>query len=443
MAEHGKRRVLGIRPRITLVAASIVAVALIAGALLFWFSLRASLQAQVEDAARQDAAAFAELLDDDPSAETLPDVDDDRFWQVVDDESGAVVAASDAAEDAPPLADGDRDAPATVVLESGGSSFATATERDGDVVVVAGRARDQTDGTLAAVAALLGAAVPVVVALVALTTWIAVGRSLAPVERLRRQVDSLSGADLSRRVDDPGTGDELSSLARTMNQMLGRLQGAQATQRRFISDASHELKSPLASLRQYAEVASAYPDRISQAELAEVVLDEGARLESLVQGMLVLSRADEGALGLRRADVDLQGLLAAEAGRIRATSAVAVELDPRPARVSGDPGLLSQALRNLVDNAARHARSTVRLTAVAQGGTVFVIVEDDGAGIPDAERTRVFERFVRLDEARSRDAGGSGLGLAIVREIARAHGGDARADASPLGGARVTLTLPA
>jgi signal transduction histidine kinase len=283
-----------------------------------------------------------------------------------------------------------------------------------------------------------------VAGIVALTTWFAVGRSLAPVERMRQQVEEMSASDLSRRVDEPPTRDEIGRLAHTMNGMLGRLQDAQAAQRRFVSDASHELKSPLASLRQYAEVAHAHPDRISAAELSDAVLEEGARLERLVQGMLVLSRADEGGLALHVADVDLDDLLLAEAERLRAVGAVGVDVTGvHPVRVRGDVGLLSQVTRNLADNAARHARSHVSLGVAAAPAGAVLTVADDGAGIPAAERDRVFERFVRLDEARARDAGGSGLGLAIVREIVRAHGGDVRVDAAPSGGARFSVTLPA
>lgn len=441
-APAGRRR-WGLRPRITVLAAAIVGVALAVGAVAFWLVLRGALEGQLEAAARQDAAQFADALDEGGSTETLPDVDDDAFWQVIDRESGSVIAASDAVEESPALAGRDAAAPSRVVLAGEGAPFVTATEEEGEVVVVVGRSTASADEALMTVGILLSISVPVVIGVVALTTWVAVGRSLTPVERMRRQVDGISGSDLSQRVDDPGTGDELTRLAHTMNALIGRLAASQATQRRFVSDASHELKSPLASLRQYAEVASAYPDRISQAELAEAVLEEGARLEGLVQGMLVLTRADEGALALRRGDVDLGALLTAEQERIVALGRLAVDVDHRRAPVAGDRALLAQALRNLVDNAARHARTRLRLAAVRHEGDVFLIVEDDGPGIPEAERRRVFERFVRLDDARSRDAGGSGLGLAIVREIALAHGGDVTADASPLGGARITLRLPA
>ena len=428
--------------RITAVAASVVALALLAGAVGFWFTLRAALYGQLEAGAQQDAATFAEQLET-AGPEALPDLDDDRFWQVVDRDSGAVVAASDAAEGFGALADREGEAPGLVLLDSEDPPFVTAVEREGgDAVVVVGRSTEDVDATLATVGALLAISVPLAAGVVALTTWFAVGRSLAPVERMRQQVERMSASDLARRVDEPETRDEIGRLAHTMNGMLGRLQDSQAAQRRFVSDASHELKSPLASLRQYAEVAHAHPDRISAAELSDAVLEEGARLERLVQGMLVLSRADEGGLALRVADVDLDDLLLAEAERLRAVGAIDVDVtEVHPVRVQGDLGLLSQVTRNLADNAARHARARVRF-GVAQGpARVVLTVEDDGGGIPSADRERIFERFVRLDEARARDAGGSGLGLAIVREIVRAHGGDVRVDAAS-DGARFVVELP-
>ncbi|HYI50828.1 MAG TPA: ATP-binding protein [Microbacterium sp.] len=437
------RRRAGIRVRITAVAASVVALALLVGAVGFWFTLRTALYGQLDAAAQQDAAAFAEQVDD-AGPESLADVDDDRFWQVVDRDNGTVAAASDAAEGFGALADREGDGPGLVLLDPEEPPFVTAVEREGgDWIVVVGRSTEDVDATLATVGVLLAISVPLVAGVVALTTWFAVGRSLAPVERMRRQVDRMSASDLSRRVDEPATRDEIGRLAHTMNGMLGRLEEAQIAQRRFVSDASHELKSPLASLRQYAEVARAHPDRISAAELSDAVLEEGARLERLVQGMLVLSRADEGGLALNVADVDLDDLLLAEATRLRAVGAIVVDASAvHPVRVRGDLGLLGQVTRNLADNAARHASTTVWMSLTRAPTRAILTMEDDGGGIPVGDRDRVFERFVRLDEARARDAGGSGLGLAIVREIVRAHGGDVRVDAGASGGARFVVSLP-
>ncbi len=431
------------RTRITLVATSVVAVALVLGAVGFWFTLRTSLYDGLRNAAEQDAAVIAERIESDGLGSVSEP--DERLVQVVD-EAGTIVFAS---EDAPaaPVADDD-DAPPVRV---DGETFLTAVESFStdavDGIVIVGRDTESADETLATVTRLLWIAVPLIIVLVALTSWIIVGRALSPVERMRRQVDGVTASTLAKRIDEPPVDDEIGRLAHTLNGMLDRLEAAQATQRRFISDASHELKSPLAALRQYAEVARAHPERISLDELGDAVLDEGARLERLVQGMLVLANADEGALQLERSDVDLDDLLLDEAKRMRNGAGLTVDTSGiSAARVQGDPRLLRQLVRNLVDNAARHAATGITLTVapVPDATSVVLTVGDDGDGIPVDERERVFERFVRLDDARARDTGGSGLGLAIVREIVAAHGGSVHVD-SGAGepGTRMVVTLPA
>jgi signal transduction histidine kinase len=438
-----RRRGAGVRTRITLGATAVVAVALLLGAIVFWATLRLSLLDGLSASAEQDAEVIASQLEEGGPA-ALGELDDDRFVQVVDD-SGVVVAASENAPTSPVTARSGED-PGTVSVD--GEVFVTAIDdADGGFIVIAGRSTEPTDETLATVAGLLAIAVPLLIVVVAVTTWFVVGRALSPVERMRRQVDAVTSTTLARRLDETGTDDEIGRLARTMNGMLDRLEASQATQRRFISDASHELKSPLAALRQYAEVARDHPERISGQELGDVVLEEGGRLERLVQGMLVLARADEGALHLELIDVDLDDLLIDEARRVRGAAVLSVDTSGiAAARVRGDLGLLRQLVRNLVDNAVRHAHGLIALTAGPgpDGASAMLTVCDDGDGIPAADRERVFDRFVRLDDARARDTGGSGLGLAIVREIALAHGGSVRIeDATGQGGTCVRVTLPA
>jgi signal transduction histidine kinase len=225
--------------------------------------------------------------------------------------------------------------------------------------------------------------------------------------------------------------------------MLDRLASAQARQRRFVSDAAHELRSPVASIRQHAEVARRFPERTTPDALADTVLGEALRLQQLVDDQLVLVRADEAALALRRRAVDLDDLVLDEVRRLRTTTSLDVDAAGVSAGpVDGDPDALSRIVRNLVDNAARHAAGRVALSLGEEDGRVVLTVDDDGPGIPEADRERVFERFVRLDDARARDGGGSGLGLAIVRELAAAYGGDVAIGSSPLGGARLTVRLP-
>ena len=282
--------------------------------------------------------------------------------------------------------------------------------------------------------------VPVLVALLALSTWLVVGRALRPVEAIRSRVAQIGAGELDRRVPDPGTGDEVGRLAATMNRMLDRLQRSSQRQRRFVSDASHELRSPLASLRTQLEVALAHPERAEWPAVAAGVLEEGGRMERLVDDLLSLARADEGAALVHTEEVDLGEMIAAEAERVEGlavdTSAVA------PVVVRGDAQSLRRAVRNLLDNARRHAASRIVLRVTLEGDEVLAVVEDDGSGIPEAEREQVFERFARLEESRDRDAGGTGLGLAVVREIVQAHGGTVVAEAGEEGGARLVVRLP-
>lgn len=372
--------------------------------------------------------------------ETLLDRGEDRFVQLLSP-NGEVLVSSDIPEDAQNFVTARAD-----TQESAGST--------GQLTVLAGRSTAEMRETLATVGGLLSFSVPLLVLIVAVTAWFVVGRSLQPVERMRRELDAVTASDLGRRVADPGNSDEISRLAHTMNGMLERLEDAQVAQRRFISDASHELKSPLASLRQYAEVAQAHPESIGAEELTVAVLDEGARLEHLVQGMLVLARADEHALPVHRGEVDLDDLVFAEAQRLRelgrlATPPLRVDSSAvAPVRVHGDGGLLRQLVRNLADNASRHAQSVIRFelreSRSRRGTEVLLVVADDGNGVPREDRERIFQRFVRLDDARTRGSGGSGLGLAIVAEIAAAHGatvrvGDAHAGTS---GAVFELRMP-
>ena len=313
-----------------------------------------------------------------------------------------------------------------------------------DLTVVAARSLEEAQAASAASLVTLGVAVPVALLVLGVTTWFVVGRALRPVEAMRREVDEVTAARLDRRLRDPGGRDEIARLARTLNGMLDRLDASARAQRRFVGDASHELKTPLATIRQHAEVAMLHPGSIDGPALAGTVLGEEARLTALVQGLLVLARADEGALGAARRPVDLDDLVVSETSRLRASSGLRVDASGvGPARVEGDEPLLGQVVRNLVANAARHAASQVSLGLGERDGRAVLTVDDDGGGVPAAERGRVFERFVRLDEARDRDAGGSGLGLAIVAEIVRVHGGSVRVDDSPLGGARFVVDLPA
>lgn len=451
----GVRRRLGIRGRTTIGASLVVALALVVGAIAFVQILTATVHDTVGAAAEVRLEELADRIDGGRGGPggnpAVTDLDDDLV-QILDRDGRVLVSseeAADAASDSSPAliewSDSDdrgRDAGPTPVTIGDEPYMVVSEELDDDRVLVLAVSIEDQLGTVSTVTVLLMIGVPLVIVLVALVTWLVVGRALAPVSRIRGEVQQITADRLDRRVPVPATGDEIAALAATMNGMLDRLDAAARAQRRFVSDASHELRSPLATIRQHAELAIAYPDATTEAELAEVVHAEGLRLQGLVDSLLLLARLDEGAEH-RFVSVDLDDILLAEVSRLRAFG---IEVDAariRPGRVQGDPRLLAQLVRNLADNAARHARGRIALAIEPTAVTVTVIVDDDGAGIAPSERERVFDRFVRLDDARARDAGGSGLGLAIVREIARAEGGDVTVSDSPWGGARFRVTLPA
>jgi signal transduction histidine kinase len=326
----------------------------------------------------------------------------------------------------------------------------TVATEAGTFTVTAAAPFDQLAGSVAALRQSLTLGLPVLVALVAATTWVLVGRALRPVEAIRAEVDAITGSTMHRRVPEPPTSDEIGRLARTMNAMLGRLDATATRQRQFVSDASHELRSPVAAIRTGLEVARRSPDRADWPAVADGALTEELRLEALLDDLLLLASQDEnGAAGddrrpARPARVDLVAVATAEAHRPRR---VPVDLVPPPAddlvlAVEGDGDQLARAVGNLVDNAARYASSVVQLSVSHHDGVARLIVDDDGPGIAPADRERVFERFTRLDDSRARHGGGSGLGLAVVRSIVDRHHGRVRAERSPLGGARFVTELP-
>jgi signal transduction histidine kinase len=267
---------------------------------------------------------------------------------------------------------------------------------------------------------------------------------LRPVERIRNEVDEITHTTLHRRVPDPGTVDEVGRLARTMNAMLDRLEQAQEQQRRFVSDASHELRSPLTTIKASVEIAARHPVESRWQQAATTVLSETDRLDGLVGDLLELARLDETPSSTPTAtEVDLDELVRAEVARHRGDTTITLDTTAvSAARVRGDQPQLTRVVRNLVDNAHRHARQRVAVDVHVEDGQVVLRVDDDGTGIPEGDRLRVFERFTRLDEGRARSAGGAGLGLALVKAVVTAHGGTVVVDDAAIGGARFEVTLP-
>jgi signal transduction histidine kinase len=438
-------RVLGsVRARITVAAAVFVLLVTGVGAVIVVLLLAHTVNESLVDAARQDATSIRlQLQGGVPPREAALTGSHDVVVQLLD-RQGRVIAASGPGITAVPLR---RDTGVTVTADVPGEDDTftlVATRGTGDVgLITVGRSTEQRDQATAETAGLLAVFVPVTVIALGAIIWLSVGRALRPVEEMRREAGQISGTHLDRRLAVPPGDDELPRLAATLNAMLDRIDSGQRAQRQFVSDASHELRSPLAVIRQVAEVARAHSDRVSVAELAEDVLAEGTRLEALVTALLLLARLAGTEPDAQRL-VDLDEVVVEAITRVRARGGEVVVESPSlvPVQVPGTPVLLGQLVRNLLDNAARHAHERVVVTLAADGSEAVLTVDDDGAGIPADQRERVFERFVRLDEARSRDAGGSGLGLAIVRKIAEAEGGTAVVAESPWGGARLEVRLP-
>jgi signal transduction histidine kinase len=436
-----------VRLRTTAAAVVVVGVALVVGAVALVAVLRDTLTREVRAAAQLRAADLAAVLESGTRPGQLNlDATEDLLIQVLDAD-GRVVASSPDIQGQPRVARLRPGESAEVKMPVEDDAFlavaAAADTSEGRLTVVVARDVDMIGDSTRVVAGLLAVGLPGLLLVVALTTWTVVGRALAPVEAIRREVDEISAAELHRRVPDPPGDDEVARLARTMNRMLARLERAHARQRRFVSDASHELRSPVATIRQHAEVALAHPDGTATTELAATVLAESFRVQRLVEDLLLLARADEHTLQLRRRPVDLDDLVFDEARRLREATDLRIDTTAVSAgRIEGDTPGLRRVLRNLGDNAARHARTRVAFALGAHDGAVALAVDDDGPGIPEADRERVLERFVRLDDARARDAGGSGLGLAIASELVAAHGGTLSITTSRLGGARIEVKLP-
>jgi signal transduction histidine kinase len=435
----------GIRLRTTVIAVLAVGLSLAVAGVALVLLVRSSLRENAETEARVRARSIVQELALDGTF--TPGDPEEEFVQILGAD-GSVVGSSANVAGLPAVVT--IDAGREVVLDEAPIPdlpvlvvSVNATVRGEPVTLVLGRTLETVSEVTSAIIGVLAVAMPALLVVVGLVTWIIVGRVLSPVEAIRREVDAISTSELHRRVPDPAGRDEIARLAGTMNAMLRRLEEGHLRERQLVSDASHELRSPISSIRQHAEVARAHPDVTSVSELAAIVLEEGERLQRIIDDLLLLSSLDEGSLRLRAEPIDLDDLVFEEARRLRSTSSLRVDTDAvSGGRVVGDRAKLDRLVRNLTENAARHARAVVALSLRETGGRVVLVVEDDGAGVPRADRDRIFERFVRLDEARDRDSGGSGLGLSIVHEVAVAHGATVSVSEGDLGGARFQVSFP-
>ncbi len=441
---------LSIRLRITAVALVVVAVALSASGLWLAWMLHRSLWDGVVGTSTTEVQDLGALV----RGGSLPHQLAVRTGTaaVVVGPGGSVLARTPGVRhlaaltaDPPPVGHTvDRSAPPSLPGDDDGdllvaSTIATAR---GPVTIYVLAADEPVEEPVQDLGFLMIAAFPLLLVGAGAVAWLLAGRALRPVEEIRAEVAEIQASGLDQRVSVPGGEDELARLARTMNDLLSRLEASSRRQQRFVSDASHELRSPVASVLAQVEVAQAHPDGTDWPAVAESVHQEAQRLGGIVDDLLVLARWDEGQREADHEPVDLDELVLAEADRLRALGRVRVDLRSLSAgRVAGDRGQLQRALRNLVDNAERHAATTVGLAVTGGDGWVELAVSDDGPGIAPADRQRVFERFTRLEESRDRPTGGTGLGLAIVAEVAARHGGSVRVD-GPAPGARLVMRLP-
>lgn len=442
-----------VRARATAGAVVVVAVALALASVALLGLLRAGMLRNAERDAEEQASAVAQLASGGRLDRMRAPLHGADFVQVVN-ARGRVLRATPNLAGLPALGPAGPLRPGTAfhtwrIRPLGGEHRqrvvqVTTQTPDGLVTVYVGTSLRDVDAADDTTTAALVVGGPLLLALVALVTWRVTGRALGPVEAIRAEVAEISDRDLHRRVPVPATGDEVARLARTMNGTLDRLESSGIRQRQFIADASHELRSPLTVLRTQLEVALAVRDPELWPELIGGALEDTDRLERLCSDLLLLARIDaaQPAASVR---LDLSDLV---------RDAVDSRLGDRvPVRVRAEAGVvvegselwLTRVVTNLLDNAQRFAAGRVELTLCTSGPprarTAVLEVRDDGPGIPPADRERVFERFTRLDDSRSRDHGGAGLGLAIARDLATHHGGTLTAEHSP-GGARMVLRLP-
>jgi signal transduction histidine kinase len=459
----------GLRGRVTLIAALGLLVALIAGDLLLLSTLRDSLTRSVDDTARSGATEVAALIDADRLPDPVPVAAGTVTIQVLGP-SGRIVNVSPDADRLVPmvtplqavaLANGD-----TAILVHGApfdmpSLLRVAVVRaDGGELVIAAVPYSSAADSLTVVAHALIFGTPVLFIVFVGAIWLAVGSTLRPIDLLRRGAARVTGAGVPADLPVPEARDEVRLLALTLNDMLSRLAAAQQRQRSLVSDTAHELRSPIASIRTQLEVAIDHPAGQDWASTARDVHADVLRLARLAEDLLLLARLDEqadlGAAGRQGELIDL-GLLAcavvARYGDARVSVTVAAPgaggtCESSVLEVAGNPDRLERMLVNLIDNAMRYAKSSVVVSVLRSGAWGELTVADDGPGIDGAHLERAFDRFARLDDARSRcgddDVGGAGLGLAIVRATAQAYGGTARLSDNPdaESGLRAVVRLP-
>lgn len=440
-------KLASVRVRTTISATIVVAVALAVAGVVLVAILRDTLVDNVDSGLDLRSRDIAALIEGGASPRSIAiEGEEDGFAQIIG-RDGTVLVASSNIEGEDPIVLGRRgtfDLDDSPVDEGTFRVRATATDT---VTIVVGRSLEDVERTTRVITLALGVGLPALVLVVAASTWLVASRALRPVEAIRSEVADIGGSGLHRRVPEPTVDDEIGRLATTMNEMLDRLERASDLQRRFISDASHELRTPLATIRHELDLARNDPHADFEPVIDDVA-EEALRMQRLVDDLLLLARHDHHRDQDRRSTqanhgtVDLDDLALVEAHRTRRTNITIDASGLSEAQVRGDADQLTRVIGNLIDNAIRHASHQVAVSNSTADDLVQLHVDDDGPGVKPGDQTRIFERFTRADDARSRATGGAGLGLAIVDELVKDHGGTIEVADSPFGGARFTVTLP-
>jgi heavy metal sensor kinase len=445
--------------RLTLWYASLFAVGLAALGIAMWFALRGSLYHAVDEGLRDRLVGIARFIEDHESRLDLDEVKEEfrahgELFQVADQRGSWVHRGADlAGVDAPSATD----APSEGTLQTAwlhgqpyrvlSQPIAVGGQRF--TVQVAAPLDDLEQGLYDSLWFLLPA-FPLALSLATIGGYWMSRRALAPVDDIARVAKSITADDLGRRLTVPASRDELARLAETFNEMIGRLESSFRGITRFTADAAHELRTPLAVMRTTAEVALREgAGSTNEREALEHVVAELERTTQLVENLLLIAKADSGAAQLRREQIDLVAAVDEACAQARLLArvkgvALATELPERSIWVTGDGHALRRLFLILLDNAVKYTpaggRCEVRL--VENGTEVIATVADTGIGISASDLPHVFERFYRVDRARSREQGGAGLGLAIGRWIAEAHGGGIFAESALDGGSSFRVHLP-
>jgi signal transduction histidine kinase len=440
-----------IRFRITAIAAVVVALVLAAVAIALVALVQRELFSNLDNSLEQRADTYVTaFFEADGDGVIVNSNDEDRAAQLSDADGTVIASTGNLTEAA--FVDDFADSTATQTIRS---TTVVALEDDafrvlarkvdlptGPAILHVAQNVDDLDDTVRGLEFALVLTLPAIVAVLTGLVWWLVGRTLLPVELMRAEVADISGADLRRRLPVPRQSDEIARLAETMNQMLDRIDGAGRRQRQFVADASHELRTPLTRIRTEVEVDLNRPHAADPMATNTKVLEEAVALQDLLDDLLFLARSDEHDNALVRVPTDLDDIVLREVRDLRGELITFDTTGVSAAHLLADAGQLRRVVRNLIGNAARHARREVAIECTERGGIVRLAVADDGDGVPVDARERIFERFGRVDDARTSARGGTGLGLSIVRDIVQRHGGQIRYDEDCTLGARFIVELP-